>query len=31
MDCKTFVEDQIAQIRQTVGKAQAINALPSMR
>ena len=27
MDCKTFVEDQIAQIRQTVGKAQAINAL----
>jgi len=27
MDCKTFVEDQIAQIKQTVGNAQAINAL----
>ena len=27
MDCKTFVEDQIAQLRQTVGDAQAINAL----
>ena len=27
MDCKTFVEEQIAQIKQTVGKATAINAL----
>jgi len=27
MDCKAFVEDQIAQLRQTVGDAQAINAL----
>lgn len=27
MDCKKFVEDQIAQIRQTVGQAKAINAL----
>ncbi|MBN2133401.1 MAG: hypothetical protein JW741_28135 [Sedimentisphaerales bacterium] len=27
MDCKTFVEDQIAQLKQTIGSAQAINAL----
>ncbi len=27
MDCRKFVEEQIAQIRQTVGKATAINAL----
>jgi GMP synthase (glutamine-hydrolysing) len=27
MDCKTFVEEQIAHIKQTVGKATAINAL----
>jgi GMP synthase (glutamine-hydrolysing) len=27
MDCKTFVEEQIAQIKQTVGQATAINAL----
>lgn len=27
MDCSSFVEDQIAQIKQTVGNAQAINAL----
>lgn len=27
MDCKKFVEEQIATIRQTVGKATAINAL----
>jgi len=27
MDCKAFVEEQIAQIKQTVGKATAINAL----
>lgn len=27
MDCKKFVEEQIAQIRQTVGDAKAINAL----
>jgi len=27
MNCKKFVEDQIAQIRQTVGQAKAINAL----
>lgn len=27
MDCKEFVEEQIAQIKQTVGDAKAINAL----
>jgi len=27
MDCKSFVEEQIAQIKQTVGQATAINAL----
>jgi GMP synthase (glutamine-hydrolysing) len=27
MDCKKFVEEQIAQIKQTVGNARAINAL----
>ena len=27
MDCKKFVEEQIAQMRQTVGDAKAINAL----
>jgi GMP synthase (glutamine-hydrolysing) len=27
MDCKKFVEEQIAQIKQTVGDAKAINAL----
>jgi len=27
MDCKAFVEEQISQIRKTVGKATAINAL----
>lgn len=27
MDCRKFVEEQIAEIRQTVGKATAINAL----
>lgn len=27
MDCQKFVEEQIAQIRQTVGSAKAINAL----
>jgi GMP synthase (glutamine-hydrolysing) len=27
MDCKKFVEEQIAQIRQTVGDAKAVNAL----
>jgi hypothetical protein len=27
MDCKKFIEEQIAKIRQTVGKATAINAL----
>jgi len=27
MDCKRFVEEQIAQIKQTVGDAKAINAL----
>jgi len=27
MDCKKFVEEQIAHIKQTVGKAKAINAL----
>ncbi len=27
MNCKEFVEDQIAQIRQAVGGAKAINAL----
>jgi GMP synthase (glutamine-hydrolysing) len=27
MDCKTFIEEQIADIKQTVGKGKAINAL----
>ena len=27
MECKSFVEEQIAQIKQTVGEAIAINAL----
>ena len=27
MDCKEFVEEQIAQIKQTVGDSTAINAL----
>jgi len=27
MDCATFVEEQVAHIKQTVGEAQAINAL----